>query len=107
MRAGKLPFLITIEEPIETRNTVGEAVKTWIYRGTVWGSIDPMPGTERFSVDQEKATVDTTIRIRGNAAPYLTPTMRMKHGDRVFDIDSIINANSRDILKEVYCQEVA
>lgn len=107
MRAGQLRFRIVVEEPIETRNTVGEPVKQWIFRGSVWGAIDPIRGSERYSASQEKATVDTVIKVRGNSAPYLTTKMRMKHRDRVFDIDSIIDANSRNIYTEVYCQEVA
>jgi SPP1 family predicted phage head-tail adaptor len=112
MRAGELRFRLEIQEAIEVKNSVGERVKTFATRGSVRGSIAPMRGDERFNAQQVKAVTDTKITIRGNAAPYLTPKMRMTHTDgktgavRIFDIESIINVNSRGIMTEIEAKEL-
>lgn len=112
MRAGELRFRLEIQEAIEVKNSVGERVKTFATRGSVRGKIAPMQGEERFTAQQVKAVTDTKITIRGNAAPYLTPKMRMVHTDgktgavRTFDIESIINVNSRGIMTEIEAKEL-
>jgi SPP1 family predicted phage head-tail adaptor len=107
MRAGRLRFRVEVQEAIETRNDVGEVVKEWTSIESLFAAIDPLRGDERMTMQQVKPTVDTKIMIRGNAAKYLTPKHRLKYGDRVFDIDSIIDMNSRGIVKEIHCKEQA
>lgn len=106
MRAGQLRHVIEVQEAIETKNSVGERVKEFVYRGRFSGAIVSVSGEERFSTDQAKAVVDTKIKMRANAAPYLKPTMRLKYGDRIFDIEAII-PDERNISKEISCKEVA
>lgn len=118
MRAGDMPFLIEAQEVIAGRNSVGEATKEYCYRGRFWCAIEPLQGEERYgggarsthSPDkQAKAVVDVKITARGDAAPYLKPTMRLvyRSGSRIFDIDSIIDLKSAGITKVIYCKEVA
>lgn len=107
MRAGRLRFRVEVQEPTEARNTVGEVTTTWTTRETVYAAVDPLRGEERMTMQQVKPTVDTKITMRGNAATYLTPKHRLKYGDRVFDIDSIIDMNSRGIVREIHCKEQA
>lgn len=107
MNAGRLRFHIEVQEPIESRNTVGEITKTWAFKEKVWAAIDPLRGDELMTMRQVKPTVDTKITMRGNAAPYLTAKNRLVYKTRVFDIDAIIDWQSRGIMKEVHCKEQA
>lgn len=107
MKAGRLPFKIQILCRLSGKNPTGDPKTEWTHRGYVQGSIDGVRGEERYAALQEKAAADTTITIRGNAAPYLTTKMRMVHRDRVFDIESIIDMNGRGIKKTILCKEAA
>lgn len=107
MRAGRLRHRITIEEPLEARNSVGEAVKTWSPVKTIWAAIEPLRGEEKFSVDQAQANVDTKITARSIAVRDVTTKMRLVHRERVFDIDANIEWQSRGIFSEIYCKEAA
>lgn len=112
MKAGLLRYRVEVQEATEARNSVGEVTKTWSEVDTVWAAIDPFRGDERMTMQQVKPTVDTKIVIRGNSAPYLTPKYRLKWIDKnnvthLYDIDSIIDMNSRGIVKEIHCKEQA
>lgn len=105
MRAGHLRFRVTIQEAIETRDSVGAVVQYWQDRATVWAAIEPLRGEEAFSLQQVKPSVSTKVKLR--SLNWLSPKMRLRHGDRILDIDSIIDWQSRRVFQEVFCKEAA
>jgi SPP1 family predicted phage head-tail adaptor len=107
MRAGILRNVIEVQEAIESKNSVGEVEKLWAYRGKLRGDIKSIGGRERFNLNQAKPVHDVVIITRGNAAPYLTTKMRLKHDDHIYDIEAIGHIDGRNIVKEIYCKEQA
>ena len=107
MRAGRLRFRVTIEEATEVRNAVGEVVQEWAPVKTIYAAIDPLRGEERLSVQQVKPTIDTKITARTLAVRDMTSKMRMVYGNRIFDIDSSIDWQTRGVFSEIYCKEQA
>lgn len=111
MRAGNLRHRLTVEEPVETQNSVGEVVQEWTEVKTIWGEIEPIRGEERFSLAQTKSSADTIIRTRAMAAGDITPKMRFVHRDhrnnctRTFDIETNLDWRTRGIMREIYCKE--
>jgi len=105
MRAGLLRHRVTIQEPVETKGQLGDTEQTWSDRDTVWAAIEPVRGDERFSLMQEKATIDTKITMR--AVSYLTPKMRLLHNERIFDIEAIVDVGTRGREMEVFCKAAA
>jgi SPP1 family predicted phage head-tail adaptor len=88
MRAGQLRHRITIEQPTQAKNSIGEVVLTWSTFSTVWAAIEPAAGSTYYAANQLDARVDGRVRIRYRSD--LLPTMRIKFGDRIFIIVSII-----------------
>lgn len=103
MRAGPLRHRITIQKATETQNAYGEPVASWSEFVQASASVDPISSREYFSAQRENAEI--THRIRMRYRPNITHKMRVKWGERVFDIRSIINANSRNRSLELLCVE--
>lgn len=104
MKIGDLRHRITIQMAVESSNTFGEVEKTWQDVATVWASIEPLRGREYFDSQQINAEVTTRIRIRYR--PGIKPKMRVVYGERIFDIQSVIDVE--ECHKEIHlmCKEV-
>lgn len=112
MRAGLLRHRLKVQEPVETKNSVGEPIKEWTDVKTIWGEIEPIRGEERYSLMQAKAAADTIIRARAMATDGVTTKMRFVHVDRncgetIYDIDANLNWRTRGIMREIFCKEAA
>lgn len=95
MKAGKLRHRITIQNPVETTNDVGDVTTTWEDFATVWAEIIPLSGREYWESKQVNSEVTGKIRIRYLAG--VTPKMRAKFGDRIFNIEAVINPEEKNI----------
>lgn len=107
MQAGKLRHRITFEQPVPTRNSVNEEIITWVpLEPTVWGAIEPLTGRENYDNfgAQELAKANTRIRIRHR--DDINHKMRAVFGTRVFDIQAVINVETRDRELHILCEEV-
>lgn len=103
MRSGPLRHRVAIEQATETQDAYGEPDVTWSTFVETWASVDPITSREYFSAQRENAEI--THRVRMRYRPNITHKMRVKWGARVFDIRSIINANSRNRSLELLCVE--
>lgn len=89
MRSGPLRHRITFQRRADTLDAFGHPSTGWQDVATVWASVEPISGRERLSANQVQA--ETTHRIRTRGRPGLAPSMRIRFGVRVFDIQSIID----------------
>lgn len=103
MRAGQLRHRLQLQEFGETKNSFGEATKAWITFSEAWGSVSPLQGRERFTSQQVTPEVTHQIRIRFNAK--LETKHRILFGQRVFQIESILNRDERNIEQTVLAVE--
>jgi SPP1 family predicted phage head-tail adaptor len=76
-----------IQKPITTQNSYGQKVITWQTMGNRWISVIPLTGKELFSAFQVNALLTHTITMR--VFPDISPRWRIKHCDRIFNIQSI------------------
>lgn len=105
MRAGELRHRITIQQLIETRNELGEIIEqSWQDFATVWAAVEPLNGREYFNSQQINAEITTRIRIRYRAG--IKPNMRVVYGERIFDIQSVIDIEERHAEMHLMCKEV-
>jgi SPP1 family predicted phage head-tail adaptor len=107
MRAGTLRHLVTVQEPAETKGTLGDVEQTWSNKVTVWAAIEPVRGDERFALMQEKVTADIKVTMRAGEVPDLTPRMRLVHESQIYDIEAIVDVANRGITFEVFCKAAA
>lgn len=99
MNIGKLDQRLTIQTFTESQTTSGEATLSWSTLATVWGSLHPLKGEEYFSAQKFEAAVTARIRIRYRAD--ITPKMRVLHGSTVYEIVSVVDAESRGFVTEL------
>ena len=94
MRAGKLNKRVEIQTNTSVPNEMGEHVPGWNTTHTRWASINTIGGQERFSNNKESAEVSHRIKLR--YVEGLIPSMRIKYGSRIFDIQHIQDHEERN-----------
>ena len=103
MKIGDMRHRITFQEPVKTPDGYkGHEVK-WQDVVTVWASVEPLSGREYFYSHQIKAEV--THRVKTRYRTDITVKMRIKHRDRVLEIESIIDLKERREFFEILCRE--
>ena len=104
MKIGRLRHRIVIEESIAGRDSFGAEVCEWIQFAKVWADVSPVSGRELASFKQINAEITAKITIRYLAG--VTTEMRILFRDRIFEIDSVINPEEKNIYLLLVCKEV-
>lgn len=104
INAGKYRHVIEIEKLDKHKNKYGEPTNKWIEFLQVRAAIYPISGREFFSAEKVNSEVTHKINIR--YIKGLTPDMRIKFGDRLFSIISIINFQERNTELQILAKEL-
>jgi SPP1 family predicted phage head-tail adaptor len=100
---GTLDRRVIFESFAEEQASNGALTKAWATFATLWASIQPANGTERWQTDQVSAEV--THRILVHYTLGITPAMRITLGTRKFDILSVVNRDEADRTTEIMAKE--
>lgn len=103
MKIGELRHRITFQKEIKTPDGHKGFVSQWQDVVTVWASIEPLSGREYFYSHQIKAEVTHRVKIRYRED--ITVKMRIKHRDRVLEIESILDLKEAHQTLEILCRE--
>lgn len=96
MGAGQLRKRLYFERSKRTDDGGGGAAITWLPAWACWGSIAPERGREALAAGRLESSNAAIIRIRSSAAAReVDASYRVKDGDDVYDIRSIINPDQR------------
>ena len=92
---GKYDQLIDIESYTQTRNSSGDAVRSYstLY-GNIWAKVTPSGGTESNQSNEKTASIVIDVEVRATGLT-LNETMRIVWRDKTFNIDSIDEFGSR------------
>lgn len=106
MRAGELNRRITIQHITgTTTNDYGEKISTWGDLATVWASVITTGGREFFAAQRLNEETTAVFRIRYRSD--IDPTMRIKYGNRIFEILPPINdVNAKHVELLISAKEV-
>ena len=104
MRIGDLRHRVTIEKKIVTIDAYGDEVVSWAEVATVWAAVEPLSGREFLEGRRQENEINHRIRIRYRQG--LTPSMRVVWGPRAFDIESVIERESRRREMWLMCREI-
>lgn len=99
---GSLDERITIEEPAETQNSVGETVLTWSTYATTWAKVESLSGREIERYAEVVGFTGHKVTIRYRAG--VTTSMRVVYDGRTLEIGSIIERDGR-WYQELICTE--
>jgi SPP1 family predicted phage head-tail adaptor len=101
---GAMRHRVHVEMPVETLGNYGDVEQTWEVDRACWASIEPLRGREFLEAAQVKA--DVTHRIRMRWYDGLTPNHRIRFGQRIFNIESVVDVLSGRQMLEVMATEV-
>lgn len=104
MKAGDLRHRVTIQKQTADTDSFGDEQNVWQDIATVWAAVEPLRGREFFQSQKENA--ETTVRIRIRYRNGITQDMRVVFGDKVYEINSIIDIDERHTELQLMCQEV-
>jgi len=107
LKAGKYNKVITIEArnyPREREtNLHGEHKAFWKHIATVRASVEPLQGREYFSGPFQMG--ENIVRVRIRYIEGVTRKMRIRYGNRVFDIYSVIDSMESHRELQLMCKE--
>ena len=103
MNVGKMRHRITFQKQSDDKDSLGGYEDEWTDVVTTWGQISPVSGKEYFSQMRE-TTVSHKIYCRYR--PGITPQMRIKFGERLFRIISVLNWEERNEGLTIMCEEL-
>lgn len=100
---GDLDKRITLQSKVQTSDSMGGFVETWIDEATIWAAIWPVSASETIQAAQMVMTISHRIRIRYRST--IEPSWRIKFGTRFFAVVSIINLNEAGKYLDLICKE--
>lgn len=103
MRIGRQRHRATIERSTETRNAVGEVIRTWSLFAERWMAIEPLTGRELWNAQQVQP--DVTHRVRMRQLDGVTTDMRIDFNGRILHIRQVLDREERGIEQELLCVE--
>lgn len=103
LKVGRLKKRVGIWGYTEAPNPLGGTKTVLTEKATVWAEMKPMRGTEflEYYKDANALQYKITIRYR----PGISEKDVLVHGDRQFEINSIINVEEDNVALEIYCTE--
>ena len=101
---GDLRHRITLQSPPTTQDSYGAPTGDYTDVATIWANINPISGRELFAAEQFASEITHRVRIRYRAG--VTSSMRVKYGDRNFEIMYVINEYERDRITQLMCKEL-
>lgn len=108
INAGKYRHIVTLQKSVATSNAYGEKNRrdedNWEDVVKIRAAILPISGKDKFGADM--ITTDITHRIQMRFLKGIDSHMRIKFGDRIFDIVSPpINFQEKNIEIQLMCKE--
>lgn len=93
MQAGNYPHRIVIEQPTESRTSLGGQSLTWSTFVSRWARFVPKSAKEYVVASQAGNAIDWIIECAGFAA--VTNKMRVSFDSRYFDIESVYGVDGK------------
>jgi len=93
MKSGDLRHRIVLEQPVRSKNAMGEQIDTFTTVATVWAAVEPLTGTWLFQAQQADSKVSGRVRIRYRED--IEPTWHILFDGRYLSIISILNPDER------------
>jgi SPP1 family predicted phage head-tail adaptor len=103
MNSGKMRHRVTIQEPIESKGEMGGTTKQWVEFHTCWADVRELSGRERILDGQLQSDITARAFIRYTA--NINSSMRLVHGEKVYQIESAINKDGKNAMLELLLYE--
>ena len=104
MRIGPLRKQIVLKSRGIEADTYGGQTETFTTYATVWGSINPISGSEIITAQQQSGEITHKVIVRYNSSISITD--RVYYGSRVLEILFVRNIQERNHYIELLCKEI-
>lgn len=106
MKAGSLKHRITFQERKELSDSVGAKHIELRNLLTVWAAVEPISGRENFDSSHYASETNLKITVRYNQCiAKMTAKNRIKHGDKIYNIEAVIADASGKVNLRFICSE--
>ena len=102
MNIGKMRHRITFQRQSSEKDELAGYQDEWIDVASTWAQISPVSGRE-YLTQMRQTLVTDKVYCRYRAG--ITPKMRIRFGDRVFRIISVLNWEERNEGLTIMCEE--
>ena len=109
---GKRRHPIVIEHDASTeQDSAGGFVEDWqpLFERARWGAINPGRGREFESAKAQHAELTHVVTLRYESAidtAWRQSNIRLKYGERIFNVLTLVNKDERDRELLIYCEEL-
>lgn len=104
LQAGELRHVILIQQNRRTFDTNGDPTRSWSTLATRRAAIEPAGGVEGDSTGKYAGVNFVKMRLRFFAG--LTPSQRIVHESKSFEIVSVSDVESMGVTHEIVCREI-
>ena len=102
-RIGGLRHRLVLERGVRAPDGGGGATRNWSAVAEIWAAIEPATGTESVVAEAISGRVSHAIYIRHRND--VLPAMRLRFGDRHFDIQAVLDVDNRRRFLKCLAQE--
>jgi len=100
---GEMRHRVVFQTPSRSDDGYGGGQITWQDAFSAWVSIEPISGREYYEAMAIQNQI--THRIKTRYRSDITPELRIKHGDRIYEIEAVIDIGARHRFLEILCRE--
>lgn len=100
---GVLRHRVTLQDYTSVKNALGQPRPTWADVETYCAEVVQLSGRELTNALQRKPEVSVRVTMRYVAG--VTPSKRLKFGDRILTIAWVDNVDNRCRWLNIYCEE--
>jgi SPP1 family predicted phage head-tail adaptor len=103
--SGKLNKRVTIQKPSTLKDGYGQPIiDAWEDVKTVWANVSPIVGREYFAAETVNSEVSHKVRMRYR--PNVKAEMRIKYGNRILSILTVIDYKEMHVELQLMCKEL-
>lgn len=101
MLSGKLRYPVSIEKPVDVRDSLGGFIRTWVEVSREWVDIESISGKEFMAAQapQAQTIYKITLRYRDD----LVSSWRIREGVKLYEITAVL-PDSRRRRIELMCK---
>jgi SPP1 family predicted phage head-tail adaptor len=103
MEIGKLRHKVSLLQKSVTQDEIGQEVGGYTIFCTIWAAVEQLSFKETLSAGSERAS--RMVKIKFRYIPNVSADMRISHGDKTYEIISMLDKESRHIELELLCEE--
>jgi len=103
IKAGKYNKVISLQKQVSEQNDYGGIVSKWKTVANIRAAVEPLQGREYFSGPFQMG--ENIVRVRIRYIEGVTRKMRIRYGNRVFDIYSVIDSMESHRELQLMCKE--